>query len=230
MMTSSKRFYGLARRRRIWLPTWRGWALLLLLGLVVSFVGVRLAYPFLAVTDPAPGGVLVVEGWAPDYTVAEAVSEFQRRHYDKLCVTGGPLERGSPLSSYRTYAELGAASAVKLGLSQSDVEAVPARAVRVDRTYASALALAKWLEQHGMKKPKVNIVTVGAHARRSRLLFELAMPEDASVGVIAVENEDFNSKGWWRSSQGVRTVTGEALAYAYARLLFLPFRSKPTDP
>lgn len=230
MMTSSKRFYGLARRRRIWFPTWRGWAALLLLALVVSFVGVRVAYPFLAVTDPMPGGVIVVEGWAPDYTVAEAVAEFQRHHYDKLCVTGGPLERGDPLSFYKTYAELGAASAVKLGLSPNDVEAVPARAVRVDRTYASALVLAKWLEQHGKRHPKVNLVTVGAHARRSRLLFELALPKDASVGVIAVENEDFDSQCWWRSSQGVRTVTGEALAYAYARLVFLPFRSKPIDP
>ncbi len=218
-MTSSKRLFGLVRRRRCWLPTWRGWLALMVISCVAGFIGVRVTYPFLAVTDTVPGGILVVEGWAPDY----AVAEFQRQPYEKLYVTGVPLERGDPLSAFKTYADLGAASAVKLGLAPADVQAVPAQAVRADRTYASALALAQWLQAHSLTNARVNVVTVGAHARRTRLLFEMALPKNVAVGVVAVESEDFEPDRWWGSSQGVRTVTGEVLAYAYARLLFRPF-------
>jgi hypothetical protein len=65
-------------------------------------------------------------------------------------------------------------------------------------------------------------MTLGAHARRTRLLFEKALPKEASVGIIAVENQDFDASHWWRSSQGVRTVVGEIIGYAYARLVFWP--------
>jgi hypothetical protein len=229
-MTSRKRFFGMVRRRRCWLPTWRGWATLVLIISVAGFIGVRVAYPFLALTDPLPGGILVVEGWAPDYAVAEAVAEFKRQPYEKFCVTGGPMERGVPLSVFKTYAELGAASAVKLGLAPTDVQALPAPEVRTDRTFASAVALARWLKERGVTRAKVNVVTVGAHARRTRLLFEMALPQDVSVGVVAVANEDFDPHRWWRSSQGVRTVVGEALAYAYARLLFHPFQKRAATP
>ena len=229
-MTSSKRFFGMVRRRRCWLPTWRGWAALLLIVGTAGFVAVRLAYPFLAVTTPVPGGILVVEGWAPDYAVAEAVAEFQRQPYQKLCVTGGPLERGDPLSVFKTYAELGAASAVKLGLAPADVQAVPATGVRADRTFASAVALAHWMKERGVTIAKVNVITVGAHARRTRLLFEMALPEGVSVGIVAVENQDFDAHCWWRYSQGVRTVAGEVLAYSYARLLFQPFQNRAAKP
>ncbi len=221
-MTSQKRCFGLLRRRRCWLPTWRGWAALVLSVAAVLCFAVRATYPFLAVTEPVPGDILVVEGWSPDYAVAEAVTEFKRRPYEKLCVTGGPLERGDLLSAFKTYAELGAASAVKMGLAPAQVQALPAPAVQVDRTFASAVALARWLRERGATPTKVNVVTTGTHARRTRLLFEKALPKDAYVGIIAVENQDFDPRHWWRSSQGVRTVVGEIIGYAYARLVFWP--------
>jgi len=210
------------RRRRCWLPSRRGWAALALGAAAVMYLAVRAAYPFLAVTDPVTGGVLVIEGWAPDYAVAEAVAEFKRQPYEKLCVTGGSLERGEPLSSFKTYAELGAATAVKLGLTPAEVQALPAPAVRMDRTFASAVALEQWLRERGVTRAKVNVMTLGAHARRTRLLFQQALPEDASVGIVAVASEDFDPRHWWRFSEGVRTVVGEVIAYAYARLVFRP--------
>ena len=229
-MISRKRLFGMVRRRRCWLPTWRGWLALVVISCVAGFIGVRVTYPFLAVTDPVPGGIIVVEGWAPDYAVAAAVAEFKRQPYKRLCVTGGPMERGVPLSVFKTYAELGAASAVKLVLAPEDVQAVPSPAVRADRTYSSAQALAKWMKECGVTGASVNVVTVGAHARRTRLLFEMALPRNVAVGVVAVENEDFEPDRWWSSSQGVRTVTGEVLAYAYARLLFHPFQARAAIP
>ena len=39
-----------------------------------------------------------------------------------------------------------------------------------------------------------------------------------TFGIIAVEDQDYDSKRWWESSDGVRTVIGEMIAYVYARL------------
>ena len=63
---------------------------------------------------------------------------------------------------------------------------------------------------------------MGPHARRSRLLFEKAFGRDTRVGIIALEDRDYDPAHWWKSSQGVRTVTDELIAYGYARLLFHP--------
>ena len=179
---------------------------------------VRGAYSFLAVNDPVYNGALVVEGWLPDYALQQAITEFRRDHYRKIFVTGGPLEHGAPLSEYRTFAELGAATLVRLGADTNAVQAVPAAKVRVDRTYASAVALKMWLDQHGVGETNFNVISVGPHSRRSRMLFEKAMGSGCRVGVTTIENEDYDARRWWESSAGVRTVIDEMIAYWYARL------------
>ena len=154
-------------------------------------------------TDPVPGGVLVVEGWAPDYMLEAAVAEFKRNHYDKLFVTGIPLQQGAPLSEYKNYANLGAAALLKLGMSTNEVQAVPT-ARRQDRTYAMALSLKHWMREHDMAPTKVNLMTAGPHARRSRLMFEKALGKASQWGCMAIPAREFDERHWWHSSQGVR--------------------------
>ena len=219
-MKQPKALQGFLRRRECLLPTWRGWLVLLLACAALIVLIVRRAYPFLAVNDPVYNGALVVEGWMPDYALQQAITEFRRDHYSRLFVTGGPLDQGAPLSEYRTAAELGAATLLRLGADTNAVEAVPAPKVRVDRTYASAVALRNWLDQQAVAETNFNIISLGPHARRSRLLFEKALGRGCRVGVTAIESEDYDASHWWKSSDGVRTVIGEMIAYWYARLSF----------
>jgi hypothetical protein len=200
------------------LPTWRGWLVLLFAGAALIVFSVRGAYSFLAVNDPVHNGVLVVEGWLPDYALQEAITQFRRDHYHKIFVTGGPLEDGAPLSEYRNFAELGAVTLVRFGAETNAVQAVPAPKVRVDRTYASAVALKDWLSQHGITEMNFNVISLGAHSRRTRLLFERALGKGCRVGITAVQDQDYDAKRWWGSSAGVRTVIDEMIAYWYARL------------
>ena len=65
-----------------------------------------------------------------DDGTAQLIQVFKRGRYSLLCVTGGPLERGEPLSEYKTYAELGAAILVKAGLATNLVSAIPAPITR----------------------------------------------------------------------------------------------------
>ena len=195
-----------------------------LLGLVVA-IG-RALPSFLAVNAPVASDLLVVEGWAPDYALTAAIAEFKRHPYARLYVTGGPLQSGAPLSEYKTYAELGAATIGRLGLGTESVQAVPAAAIRKDRTYTSALALNDWLRNHNIAAHGLNVISVGPHARRTRLLFEKAFGNEAKVGMIAIEDQDYDPKHWWRSSAGVRSVVDEMIAYGYARLFFRPASEK----
>jgi hypothetical protein len=221
-MDEKKKWLGLLRRRACWVPTWRGWALILLSFGGVLFTGLRTVHPFLAVNAPVSGGLLVVEGWGPDYALQEAIAEFHRHRYDKVYVTGTPIEYGAPLFAYHTFAEAGAATLVKLGLSSNVVQAVPAPLVRRDRTYAAAMTLKQWWHDHGVVPTRVQLMTVGPHARRSRLMFNRALGKNVDVGVTAIPERDYDPEVWWRSSIGFRTVTGESMAYFYARFLFRP--------
>ena len=179
-------------------------------------------HPFLAVSDPVPGGALTVDGWVEDRTMQEAITEFHRGHYTMLYVTGGPLVRGAPLSEYRTNAELGAATLLRMGMPKESVQAVPSPLVRKDRTYASAVALKRWLDLQHIVLPNLTVVAPGPHARRTRLLFQKAFGDKTHVGVLATKDLGYDPQEWWKSSNGFRMEMDEAIAYVYARLLFDP--------
>ncbi len=214
--------WKLFRRRELWVPTLRGWCLLLgMLGLA-TLIGCRTVQPFLAVTEPIAGGPLVAEGWIADYALRAAVNEFKSGGHDGFYTTGVPLEKGSPLSEYKTYADLSAAVVKTLGLPADVVQAVPAPDVRQDRTYTSAVALRQWFKAQNRDVRSLTVVTVGAHARRTRLLFEYAFGPETKIGIIAVPDREYDARRWYASSAGVRDVIDETVAYLYARFLFNP--------
>jgi uncharacterized SAM-binding protein YcdF (DUF218 family) len=202
-------------------PTWRGWlALGLAAGLATATTVGGLLHPFLAVTARAPAGVLVVEGWIPDFALRAALAEFHHGGYRQIYVVGGPLEKGELLVAFGDHAEVGRATLQRLGAPADRLQAVPAPKVRRDRTFASAVALRDWLARAGRMPAALNVVTVDAHARRSRLLFEKAFGDRARIGIIALPDEHYDGPRWWRSSQGVRIVLSEWLGYVYARVFF----------
>ena len=214
--------WGLVRRRNCLVLTWRGWLLLALSLATLSVISVREIYPFLAVTEPVKGGLLVVEGWVPDVAMKAVIAEFKQHHYEKVYVTGGPIYRDAQLSGYKTFAEKGTATLLKLGLNTNEVQPVPSEWIRRDRTYSEAVALKKWMLDRGVVFTTVHLITEGAHARRSRLLFQRALGSGVTVGVTSVPDSEYDPEHWWQSSAGVRIVVGETTAYAYARFLFSP--------
>ncbi len=108
------------------------------------------------------------------------------------------------------------------GLPNESVQMVPSRVMDRDRTYGSAVALRKWFGEHNTPVSGINVVTEDVHARRTRLLFQKALGDKVSVGVIAIQNPDYDARRWWRYSTGLKEVVSEVAAYVYARLLFYP--------
>lgn len=222
--------WGFFRRRECLLPTWR--FVLLAVGLTALSVTlvVRSIHPFLATHEPLKQGALVVEGWLSDPALKHAIYYFQNDGYDRMFATGGPVDVGSQLMAFSSYADLCAASLTALGMDTNKLQAVPAPAVQQDRTYTSALALKRWLELHGQRVTHITVASEAAHARRSRLLFQKAFGPGVRVGTMAIPTTHYDMHRWWASSPGVRAVIGEALAYVYARFLFWPAEPQPMLP
>jgi hypothetical protein len=217
-------FRFIDRRERWGLTVW-GWAAMLIVACTPVVVGIPNVHRFLTSQCPVRGQVLVVEGWVPDYAVPGVVSEFQKNGYRQLVTVGGPIERGSHLSEFKSYAQLGYSRLKALGLNDGQIAVIETQDIKRDRTYLSAVAVKEWLESSKLNVKGLNVYTLGAHARRSRLLFQKAFGDDVAVGVVAAEDQSYDPGNWWKSSNGVRTVVDELIAYLYAVILFNPEHS-----
>ena len=226
--SSTQKLFGCLTRRERWGLSWRGWLAILVLVALVGGTWARLVHPFLAQTQRVETRVLVVEGWVPLYVLRAAVAEFQAGHYDKIYTTGGPIVgSGGYSNDFNTYASLGAEDLAKVGLPGNLAQMVPCHINGRDRTYSSALALREYFQTNGLAIHSLNVLTEDAHARRTRMLFQDAFAGQASVGVIAVPNPDYDAAHWWRYSAGVREILGESIAWVYAAFIFHP--PKPAD-
>ncbi len=210
---------SLIRRREMWAITWEGWVIAIV-GLIIAMtLIITNIHPFLAVNAPIKADILVVEGWLPDYAVESAIAEFKKGGYRQLITTGLPVGKGYYLAEYKNYAELTAATCIALGFDKDKVVAVPAPSVLKHRTAASAIALREWLAASSLKVDSINLYSFGTHARRSWMVFKEVMKPEIEVGIIAAVPQDYNPQEWWKSSEGFRTVTGEIIAYIYARFV-----------
>ena len=202
--------------------TWLGRIVFLFAAILSVIICFNFIHPFLALNSPVNGDIMVVEGWLPYYALEEAVEDFQDGSYKLLVTTGGPLPQSSYLAEYGTVAELAAAMITKIGFDTNKLVPIPTPSVDRDRTYASAIELNKWLDSANMNIESLDIYSFGPHSRRSWLLFQYVFDPDIAVGIVAIENRSYDSRKWWKTSIGVRTVLSEVIAYFYARFIFKP--------
>ena len=157
----------------------------------------------------------------PSVAYREAAAAFRSGHYKKVIAAGvlhddgeygderdenfgdGKLRRGS--RSRRCH---------RHGLEQR-------RAPRSDVS-RRAMAVKDWLRKQGVGATSINVVTLGPHARRSRLLYQIALGDDVKVGVISIRDRRIDPDAWWKTSEGARSVLTEAIGYVYACVFFSP--------
>jgi hypothetical protein len=212
----ARRVSFLVDKRERWGLTFSGWIVALVVALAAGVVCVPSIHGFLSVDNPVKGQLLVVEGWIPDYAIPGAISEFKSNGYKLM------IEVGSYLSDFKSYARLTQARLAALGFDEKRLVALETGDVKKDRTYECAKAVSQWAALNGERVQGLDVYSLGAHARRSRLLFQKAFGDDVAIGVIAAEDQSYDPKGWWKCSEGVRTVLDELIAYLYAVVFFHP--------
>jgi hypothetical protein len=208
------RFAALLVRKERWGLSLRGRLLVLTLAVALAFITQREVLPFLSVSQPRYSEILVVEGWIPSYAMSQAAAQFKYGQYRKVLIV-----RTFDVEEYEVDADR--YELVRNGVPQELIETVYSRSVRKDRTYHLALAVREWFSEKGLKVSSLDVATLGPHARRSRLMFEKAFGNSANIGILALDDLGYDAAHWWRSSEGVREVLGEVIAYIYARFYFV---------
>jgi DUF218 domain len=223
--------WGLLVRRNRWGLSF--WAKILLGAILIlgGNVAVRGIYPFLAITKPVNTDVLIVEGWVHPFVIEAGAKEFKNGTYRRIFVTGGPVVgKGGYVNDFQTSASVGADRLKAVGVPAEDLQMVPSRVSGRDRTYSSAVALRDWLRHYDQQLQSFNVMTEGAHGRRSRLMFERAFGPNVKIGVISITTPDFDARHWWQYSEGTEEVVQETIAYFYAKFLFGAIRREQEAP
>ncbi|HEU6449240.1 MAG TPA: ElyC/SanA/YdcF family protein [Verrucomicrobiae bacterium] len=221
-MPCRKKCFGIFKQQIRWGISARGWIVFLLLFLATALAIAWSIQPFLAKTARVGSRYLVVEGWVHEYAIRAAADEFKSGQYEKIFTTGGPVVGSKYINDFNTSASVGAELLEKDGIPKRDVQPVPAREVGRDRTYASAISLRRYFQTNGISVHAINVLTEDTHARRTQLLFQEAFGRDVAVGIISIPDPDYDARHWWRTSEGVRNVLDEGIAYIYARFFFFP--------
>jgi hypothetical protein len=217
---TTMKFPVIFRKQTVFVPTPAGCLIITTILAAVFLYAFCSLNSFLSPYHPLNSKMIVVEGWNPDYAFEQIAMKFKGCDSITIVVTGGPLESGSYLKEYKTYAAVGAATFIALGIADSLVKAVPAHKVIKDRTFTSAISLRSWFDSTNNHPKSFDIYTLGPHARRSALLFKTVFGKDVQIGIVPVIDKDYDPKHWWKSSQGVRSVTDELIAYLYVKLVF----------
>jgi hypothetical protein len=206
----------------------RGWflkkdAMLILVAALclLAWASVRSVYPFLSANDPPSGEVMVVDAWMPTYDLMLAASTYGELHPKVvLAVAGSYKTDASDLPQARDSYAVGILE--RFGVPKDRVHLIAFPGSAQNRTYSSAFAVKGWLTLNRSEFKSIELLTTGAHTRRSRLLYQLAFGDSWKIAVKGLDDPAYNSKFWWRSSEGFNEVISETAAYLYVLLVFLP--------
>ena len=200
--------------------------MLLLLLTALVFGCTRAAYGFLAPNEPAftaqgeGARILVIEGWLDEPELAQAVVAYRRGRYAFVVTTGGPIESWLEFRAWRSYPERAASYLRTQGADPVVMAIAPASAQ--DRSFLSAVVFRDWARQAGVTLDAVDVFSGGAHARRSRLVYRMALGGEVPVGVMAARPKEYDPERWWTTSAGAKAVVGEALSLLWTKCCFWP--------
>lgn len=198
---------------------WKYRIALLFVFSIPIYLGLTQLYDFLAPQQKIQSPYLVVESWISDIALEESLNIFREDHCQHMFITGGPVNEGFYLMDYKSSSDFAKATLLFLGASVDSMTTISRKLVWRDRTYHTALALKAYLEEHDPEIKSFNLVSLGAHSRRSWLLFKMVMPE-YEIGIITIDAKLHDPNRWWSTSKGFRSVITEAIGYFYVRFFF----------
>jgi len=210
---------------------------IIVIAVVLLMIFLLNLYNFLAITKPITTDVLVVEGWLMDFMLDGAAAEIQKGNYRLVLVTGVKKEFFETEENYKhieqntgtiqrpiaSTAEIGASRLIQKGVAPALIEVIPVPETEGEYTFHAAMALKRWLVQ----KPgitRINLFTGGAHGRKSLIIYSRVLGKGITLGIISSAINHYNSRWWWSTAAGIKSVFRYFAGYLYA--LFWPFDTR----
>ncbi len=195
---------------------------MLLTLILLDYFWLTNVYGFLTVQKIIPAKTMVIEGWVEDSVLKSAMDYYRENHYKHMIVTGIPVSYRRLYANYSNFAQMAAAALKQMGFKDTVYEATLPMSVAIDRTYHTAIATKMLFKSHPQWEKRLMIYSEGAHSRRTKKLFDIALGDGYKTGIIAGVEHAFDPQHFWRTSKGFRTVSNEFVAYLWVSLFFHP--------
>jgi len=104
-------------------------------------------------------------------------------------------------------------------MNPSQIIATSGETVIVNRTLTSALAFRDWLKQTNSDISGINIVSMGAHARRTWMIYNKILKEKYPIGIIALHDNIYTQSRIYRLFKNIR----ETLGIIYYWIILIPY-------
>jgi hypothetical protein len=122
-------------------------------------------------------------------------------------------------NNFNSNAELARNRLISMGINSSQIIATPGETVIVNRTLTSALAFRDWLKQTNKDISGINIISMGAHARRTWMIYNRILQEKYPIGIISLPDYIYTQSGIYRFIKNIR----ETLGIIYYWIILIPY-------
>jgi hypothetical protein len=123
------------------------------------------------------------------------------------------------INDITSNSEMTARRLMALGIDSSLIIPISGHKVRINRTLTSALAFRDWLRKSGIKVTGINIISAGAHARRTWMTFNTVLKNSVNIGIISLPD---NTQGRPKRIRLMKLIR-ESLAYLYYSVILIPY-------
>lgn len=211
----------LFRKREVLLPTWRGWAVISALALSCAVLFLAYAEAFLAVTDDQGSDALVVECWIGARGIESAGELFLSKNYRYIVLVGGIEETRwtKEFWNHTEYSKEVLQKAFPEILDENIVLASNDFVLR-NRTYRAALKAELEIRARELEIKSLSLFTKGAHARRSKLVYRRAFPDNIEIRSASWKPARLYEGKWFSSSERTKDLLVEMIGYVYEKLFY----------
>jgi hypothetical protein len=129
-------------------------------------------------------------------------------HFNSIYRITDPFNRKTIKYNYSNYADIARNTLLDMGMDSSKVIAVSGGAVTINRTYASAMAVKKWISTSNIKIEGINILSMGLHARRTNFIYNKVLSKEYRLGIISLPDYSLGQSRKTRYLKTIRELVG----------------------
>jgi hypothetical protein len=123
------------------------------------------------------------------------------------------------LNNWDSNAGLARSRLISMGIDSSKIAATSGDRVIINRTLTSALAFRDWIKKTNINVNGINIISLGAHTRRTWMIYNKILDKKYQIGIISLPDYNYNHS---KSYKFIKTIR-ETLGIIYYWLILIPY-------